>query len=269
MNQELSAASIWVLKKYSVLEKNLEKNLETYELAHSINNLYHFLWDDYANWYVEYLKTEPAQKPFAKELFRQFVVTLYPYSPFETEALWKEFFGEEKLLAFEIKDPNWTQNQLDDQKDLEISAEFEIIVNFISNLRSLRGLFAIDPVNLIQIFTSSETLLKYSQFIKLAGRTELINEENNNLYSVSTVFYNYSINILSYIKDLTKETEKTQKQILNLEKQIGSLEIQLQNPNFLENAEKVVVEEKNQDLNTRKLELAEQKSKLEFLSKIT
>lgn len=263
----LSSASIWILKKYIELENNLDKHIANYEIAHSVDGLYKFLWDDFADWYVEYLKIDSTQIPFAKELFRQYIITLSPYSPFETEALWKEFFGEARVLAFEVKDQNWSKQVLEkssDENSLK-NNEFDIVISFIQNLRSLRGLFAIDPVNLIEIYTTNDILLKYVEFIKLVGRGEIINGDKNELYIVKTSDYTYFLDIFAYIKDKESEIKRTQKIVVDLQRQIEALESQLKNEKFLANAEPEIVAEKQQSLVDRRLELEQQQGKLKVL----
>jgi valyl-tRNA synthetase len=272
----LSSASFWILAKYYQLEKSLETNLQSYELAHSVGAIYKFLWDDYANWYVEFLKTSEPDMAFAKELFKQFTVTCSPYCPFETEVLWKEYFGETELLASKIKDFDWTAKALElyfnypDIENLEKDsryAEFESIISFISSIRSLKGLFAIDPVVQVQIYSISELLLKYLGYIKLLARAEINNEPKPTLYEVKTNNFTYQIDILSYIKDKDFEINRTNKLVENLNKQIAGLESQLANEKFVANAEPEVIEEKRTDLIARKMELQEQGNKLEFLRK--
>ena len=90
----LSPASLWILKKFITLENNLNLAIAEYDIAHAIDELYKFLWNDFADWYVEYLKTDSLDLAFAKELYKNFVVLLSPYAPFETEVLWKEFFKQ-------------------------------------------------------------------------------------------------------------------------------------------------------------------------------
>ena len=272
MNQvvynDLSPASIWIFKKYLELEQVLEQGLNDYELAHSIDALYKFLWDYYADWYVEYLKTDDSQLAFSKELFRQYVISLAPYSPFETEALWQEHFGEKTLLATEIKDRNWSKQVLQSLgNNLESATEFETVLDFVQNLRSLRGLFAIDPVNLMQIYTKNEILNKYIGFIKLVGRGEIVNESKPDLYNVKTANLDYSVDIFEYIKDVQAEISRTNKIVADLEKQIMGLESQLNNQKFIENAESEIIDEKKQNLADRKLELEQQKTKMEILNK--
>ncbi len=264
--EQLSPASIWILEKYVNLEKVLDERLEDYELAHSVDALYKFLWDYFADWYVEYLKTDESQLGFAKQLFRQYIITLSPYMPFETEALWEKFFKEKQILAFEAKDSNWAKNLLAKLNQENQSNEFENVVDFVENFRSLRGLFAIDPGNLIEVYTQDSILLKYTNFVRLLCKAELVNEQKPDLFAVKTQNYQYNLDILSYIKDKQAEIQRTNKLITDLEKQISQLEAQLSNQKFLDNADPEIIEEKKQDLSSRKIELKQQQNKLEWLN---
>ncbi len=285
----ISNASFWILTKYHQLENKLSESNSRYELTHSVEAIYKFLWDNYADWYVEYLKTDTDQIPFAKTLFKQFIITASPYCPFETEALWQNFFGETTLLATEVKDFEWTTKAFAIHFDVKSSpylgggnevdggsleleknpkyVEFQTVVEFIQNLRSTRGLFAIDPANLVQIFTKDQALLRYNEFIKMIAKTEIIDSNKTDLYSVQNGTINYSIDILGYIKDKQTEIVRTNKIIEDLKKQISVQEGKLNNPKFVENAEPEVILETKEAIEKRTSELNEQKAKLEFLSR--
>ncbi|MEM1311875.1 MAG: class I tRNA ligase family protein [Patescibacteria group bacterium] len=264
---ELKSASVWIFRKYLDLEKILDDSLESYELSHSVDSLYKFLWDYYANWYVEYLKTDDTQLNFSKELFKQYIVTLSPYLPFETEVLWSEFFKETTLLAKEIKDYNWSKHVLELlNKNLDKADEFENVIQFIESLRSMRGLFAIDPANYIQLFSTDSVLNQYSEFIKLVGRAEIVNQERENLYTIHSGQIVCTVNIFEYIKDRQAEIVRTQKIIKSLSKQIVSLETQLNNQKFIEKAESEVIQEKRQSLTDRQMDLKQQEDKLKVLN---
>jgi valyl-tRNA synthetase len=270
----LSNTSFWILTKYYLLEKQLKESNSKYELAHSIEAIYKFLWDNYADWYVEYLKTDESQIEFAKSLFKQFTITASPYCPFETEALWKDFFGQTTLLANELKDFGWSKNafsvyfEINDLANLESNPkyqEFESIVSFVQNLRSTRGLFAIDPAAFVQIYSKDKNLIKYSSFIKLIAKTEVIQENKENLYSVQANNLSYSLDILSYIKDKPTEIARTNKIIIDLQKQLAGLEVKLANPKFVENAEPEALIESKSALKLRGQEINQQLVKLAFL----
>ncbi len=259
---ELAPASQWILQRYISLEEELAINLEKYTLGHSIDELYKFLWDSYADWYVEYLKTDDMQKEFAKQLFTQFVITLHPYMPFETEALWTEFADQDTLLAKELKDANWS-------KSFEINPqavqEFQNIIDVITSLRSLRGLFAIDPATKLEVNSNSKELATYKEYLNLLGRTT-IQEGEELSYKLEQGRIKFSIDILSYIPDVEVEKNRTNKNIQALEKQIFGLDKKLTNSKFLENATEEVIEESKANLYSRKQELMEQQQKLQLFN---
>jgi valyl-tRNA synthetase len=272
----MNSANYWILVNYYFLEEDLDNNLKSYELSHSVNSIYKFLWDSYANWYVEYLKTaNEEESKFAKELYRQFIISISPYCPFEAEALWKEFFGENELLAGYIKDKEWSKkalsiyfgkNDFDSLKSDSRYTNFDDVTVFVSQMRSVRGLFAIDPALPIEVYCQNKTLIEYSSFIKLVSKIIIVDNTKEGLYSTESEKFSYQIDILKYIKDIPKEQERTSKIILSLQKQIAGLESQLSNQSFIQNAEPEVVLEKKQDLVSRQVELREQDHKLKFLS---
>lgn len=275
----MTSASFWILTKYFELETNLESNLLSYELGHNINLIYKFLWDYYADWYIEFLKTQDLKElEFGKQLFQQFVITISPYCPFETEALWSQFFGQKAILASHLKDSQWSTKAFNlyfEQYDLSNLyhdsryREFDSIVSFVSELRSLRGLFGIDPQLAVEVLSKSPVLFKYQKFISQLAKAKISITENKSLYEVKNNHFAYHIDILKYITDLEHEKKRTNKIILDLDKQIKALEKQLSNQQFVQNAELEIIEEKKQNLKNRNLEILQQQSKLDFFASRT
>jgi valyl-tRNA synthetase len=264
-SSQLSAPSIWILKKFISLQQNLKSSVAEYDIAHAIDDLYKFLWNDYADWYVEYLKTDATDLLFAKELYKQYVLLLSPYSPFETQALWQDFFGESNPIAFEVVNENWPVEILENQNNNSSSEEFESIVSFIQSIRSQKGLFGLDPATQIEVYSTSEILSKYHDLIFKMSRSKIISQEKTTLYNVRLDGFEYSLDINDLVKDKPLELNRTQKIILDLEKQVSQLENQLSNQGFLDSAEEEVILEKKEQLQTRNNEIQLQKDKLEFL----
>ena len=264
MNTEftnLKTSSKWILEKYIQLEEILENSAQNFEFAQSVEAIYSFLWDDYADWFVEYLKTDESQIIFAKELFRQFTITASPYIPFETEALWVEFFGQNELLAFELKDQNWSQNVLVQNMQID-SNKFVQVVEIITQLRSIKGLFGLDPVTRLEIFCDQEWLLDFDKFLKVTAKVDLNIEKKTGLYTFEVEQNHISLDILKYIKDKKAETDRTNKLMENLSKQISALQNQLKNESFLQKADPEIILDKKSDLAQRQKEMEAQKNKL-------
>jgi valyl-tRNA synthetase len=235
-------------------------------LAHSVDALYRFLWDYYADWYVEYLKTDSTSIPFAKELFKQYIALLYPYAPHECEALWREFFHEDTLLAFAVYDASWSSSfELGEARKVE---EFEAVVDSITNLRSIRGLFGINPGTSIELHTDLDALNTYAQFIALTAKTSVVMGSKTGLYEVinRTGAVIGGIDVLKYISDMTAEIERTRSAIGQHEKNRDLIQGQLNNSQFLEKAAAEVVQEKRDQLLSEIAAIEKQMQKLAFLT---
>jgi valyl-tRNA synthetase len=262
--QEICPASQWILKKYFHLLSQLDLHLEDFELAHSITELQKFLWNDYANTYIEYIKTDKTDIGFAKELFSQYIIRLSPYMPFETQAIW-ESMGPEKPLLANIKiDPNFGKTL-----NIHNAGDFEIVIDVINKLRSLRGLYNIDPAEKIEIFCESELLKKYQNYLLLVSKSKLIQQTKTNLFDIK-INENITLNfdLKSKIISKDKQIQKTDKTIIDLNKQITRLQSKIQNPRFLENATSEIIQSSRNDLIQRKIDLQNQNEKLAILQSL-
>jgi valyl-tRNA synthetase len=233
-------------------------------LNQAIDGIYRFLWDDYADWYVEYLKTDPTQLVFAKELYKQFVISASPFCPFECEVLWKDFFGETDLLASYVKDKEWSDRMLKsflveqelakiptaaDNTENPIYLEFESVIKTISSIRSTKGLFGLDPVTSFEIYCYNPKVEKDQKYIQNMARVQVIIESKTELYCVKNGEFEYSLDIFAILKDLPAEIARTNKNIESLQKQINGLESRLNNPDFISKAEPENIQECKQNPN--------------------
>ena len=199
-------------------------------------------------------------------MFIQFIITVSPFLPFETEVLWQKFLAQKTTLSLQLKDITWLKT-LWDQQPLasQLAEEFASIISFVDSLRSTRGLFAIDPSRFIEIQSDSELLNKYRDFVKLMVRAEIVPVRQEKLYWVDSPNYSYGLSIFNYIIDPNTELARTKKIILDLEKQTQALQQQLANPNFLNSASPEIIAEKQNQLQQRQTELNQQLNKLDFL----
>ncbi len=264
--QKISPASQWILNKYKDLSQQLDNNFASYNLASSVDLIYRFLWDDYASWYLEYLKTDKTDIIFAAQLFREFIVLISPYIPFESQVLWVEFLKQSGLIAWQTVDTTWLLNASTLIKKTEAS-QFELVVEHINQVRSFKGLFGIDPHLAISIRSTSNLLNTYRPYLKLLAKIDLIKSAPKNGDLILEIGLDqYGLNILDYIKDKPSEILKTKKQIEIIQKVIDTINNQLKNAQFIERAEQEVIDQKRQDLADRFEDLKKQADKLRILS---
>lgn len=83
-----TAADHWIVHRLQQTIGSSADDLENYRFAEAYERLYHFVWDDLADWYIEASKAAP-NKPLLARLLEDTLVLLHPFAPFVTETIWQ------------------------------------------------------------------------------------------------------------------------------------------------------------------------------------
>lgn len=90
-------ADHWILQQLNSTSKKTGKLIEDYRFAEAYELVYHTIWDDVADWYIETSKTTPNTSVLAYVL--ETILTLaHPFAPFVTETIWQTLEWEKSLL---------------------------------------------------------------------------------------------------------------------------------------------------------------------------
>ncbi|MFP5022203.1 valine--tRNA ligase [Pseudonocardia phyllosphaerae] len=99
-------ADRWILGRLAEVRAETDELLEAYQFAKATEGLYHFAWDELADWYVELAKTQlddPATAPGTKAVLGHVLDALlrllHPITPFVTEVLWTALTGGETVVT--------------------------------------------------------------------------------------------------------------------------------------------------------------------------
>src|SRR5690606_13176338 len=119
-----TAADHWIL---SILQQSTEKigtDLEAYRFSEAYDTLYHTVWDDFADWYIEASKSHPNHAMLAHCL--EVILTLaHPFAPFVTETIWQTMTQDDNLLM-SAKLPKVAKCDQDKASDFEAVKELVI-----------------------------------------------------------------------------------------------------------------------------------------------
>jgi len=93
---ELSAVDRWILSRLSTVTEQVDAGYEDYQFAKTTETLYHFVWDEVCDWYLELAKLPLAEGGRRAEVTQRVLGEvldvvlrlLHPVAPFVTEALW-------------------------------------------------------------------------------------------------------------------------------------------------------------------------------------
>ncbi|MEK7637504.1 MAG: valine--tRNA ligase [Patescibacteria group bacterium] len=93
-----SLADRWILGKSQQLIKNVTRGLDKLDFSAAGQNLYDFLWHDFADWYLEVSKVR-KNVGLLYVVLDNYLRLLHPFMPFITEQLWSRLYPDRLLLV--------------------------------------------------------------------------------------------------------------------------------------------------------------------------
>lgn len=93
-----SMADHWIIRQLSRAGETMEQQLAQYRFAEAAETLYHTVWDDVADWYIEAAKVE-QHADMQVWVLDTCLRLAHPFAPFVTETIWQSLSWHNDLLA--------------------------------------------------------------------------------------------------------------------------------------------------------------------------
>jgi valyl-tRNA synthetase len=251
----------WIFYRYTETQNKVLKNLESFKFNLVISELYHFIWNDFCDLYIElsknYLKDEEMKKEISGNfnyIFKNSLNLINPIIPFITEKIAKELGYIKNSFFDELID-----------RDVKFNHNKDIIIEFTK---------FIDLIKKIRIELNGEKPEKFKFFINSKKKIRWIDA---NLFLLNSIFkfikIEYALNssgndnnvlVVSGVRFLLEsqkndivDDESLRRKINHYQSEIEHFKKRLSNKNFLEKAPSKLVE-----LEKRKFEDAKKNLKL-------
>jgi len=115
----LSPADHWIVEKAHIAIQSTTAHLNNYRFSEAGETVYHLLWHEFADCYIEYSKQSLNPQVLAYVL--DVILRLaHPFAPFVTEAIWQELPWTDTQLITE----HWPNTII--RTDAELSKPFEL-----------------------------------------------------------------------------------------------------------------------------------------------
>ncbi|MGB9893072.1 MAG: class I tRNA ligase family protein, partial [Candidatus Saccharicenans sp.] len=264
----LSLPNRWIRSRLVRVSRQLSASLKDYKFYEAAETIYHFIWHEFCDWYIEFIKPELRQgnkktQAVMEDTLEKIMRLLHPFMPFITEEIWHHLPGTGQSLL-EAEWPVLPEDWLDEEAELAMKFLQEIISE-IRTIRAENRLPVREKVNLW--ISGGQKNIKltepYEDAVKLLAGVETINyveELPSDKKLLKGVAGTTEIGILvARSIDLDQERERLEKELVRAKEDITKLEIRLNNPDFLGKAPAAVVE----DHRSRLAELKLKKEKLE------
>jgi valyl-tRNA synthetase len=276
----LGVAERWILSRLQVTCADVDTALEGFRFADAANAIWHFVWDELCDWYIELAKPDLHQSPDLTQdptkAARRHVVQgvlatvlettmrlLHPFAPFVTEEIWQKLPKLPRLpeslmiTVFPRADKAW--------QDEAAEAEMKVLQDVVGACRMLKNTYKIAPAQVaeIAIIATAEparaTLTRFKDVMERIARIKTTIDDNaavvhQRLAALETGLQSAKHVIgpelevvmpLAGLVDPVAERARIAKDIEKSKKEIAILDKKLGNADFVARApEEVVAEQK-------------------------
>ena len=251
-----STADHWIISRLNQAAETIERQVRDYRFAEAAETLYHTVWDDVADWYIEVSKVEQHNELSAYVLDTVLRLS-HPFAPFVTETIWQSLSWHDNLLAGELWPEQLPANEL-------MAAEFERLQQLVTEARYVMSelpgndkysilymddALVADNADLIQKLTNAKEVIHTDQArgLRLAssGRDAWLDLDADTLYEHQT---------------------KLEKRLAEAHANVRALEGRLSNESYVAKAPAELVEESKEQLREKQALIARLEAELEVLA---
>jgi len=242
-----SVADYWILQKLQQITEGIDDDIRSYRFSEACDTLYHFVWDDFADWYIEASKTELNLGLLAYAL-EAILKIAHPFAPFVTETIWQTLTWEDGTY---LASSRWPEIH---EADTAKASDFEQIKTVVTEARYLAKSLNVSKPKLCYSGNNTPLLEENAALIARLGKLSGVEKSEPTEQGIHLTETAYDcwldIDIDTGKKYLSELKIKRETQTKTLEQ----LKARLANKSYVDNApEKIVAQTKQQLEDTEKL----------------
>jgi valyl-tRNA synthetase len=154
-----SFADQWIMSRLNHTITLVNEALEQYRFDLAANHLYHFIWHEYCDWYLELIKPSlrNPESPEAAvtrgtllESFETLMRVLHPLMPFISEEIWQTLPHEGECLAlcaYPTASSTWHAST--------IEAQGNLLQQVVGSIRTARALLSVMPNKQVTVYCTA------------------------------------------------------------------------------------------------------------------
>ncbi|XGA96120.1 valine--tRNA ligase [Exiguobacterium acetylicum] len=254
---EKSLADKWILTRLQTTIDDVTRLSDKYEFGEAGRILYHFIWEDFCNWYIEMAKLPlNGEDEAAKQTTRSVLAytldrimrLMHPFMPFITEEIWQHLPHEGETITRAA----WPTREASLDFPEAVPA-FEAVQNVIRSVRNIRAEVSAPMSKQIQLFISTndarvqDDLSSNSSYLqKFTNASELRIEEQMPApeKAMSAIVTGAELFIpLADLINIEEEIARLNKELVKYTKEVERVEKKLNNPGFVGKAPAHVIDE--------------------------
>ena len=249
-------ADHWIIRQLNDAANNIAVRLEQYRFSEASETVYHTIWDDVADWYIESSKTA-INRPLLSWVLATSLKIAHPFAPFVTETIWQTLNYTDGILMREA----WPTPEKFDPIAAEQFEQLKLLV------AEGRWVIAELPGNKkYRLLYDNDSLIADNQdTIKHLMRLEAI-EHTDQPHGLRLAAANREAWLDIDSETLYQHQENLEIRLAEARQKLAGLKKRLENPTYVEKAPAHLVEETREQLAEQEKIITRLVSELEVIS---
>ena len=249
-------ADHWIIRQLNDAANNIAVRLEQYRFSEASETVYHTIWDDVADWYIESSKTA-INRPLLSWVLATSLKIAHPFAPFVTETIWQTLNYTDGILMRE----SWPTPEKFDPIAAEQFEQLKLLV------AEGRWVIAELPGNKkYRLLYGNDSLIADNQdTIKHLMRLEAI-EHTDQPRGLRLAAANREAWLDIDSETLYQHQENLEMRLAEARQKLAGLKKRLENPTYVEKAPAHLVEETREQLAEQEKIITRLVSELEVIS---
>ncbi len=259
----------WIIAETVATVQAIDLAMADLRFDAAANAIYHFVWDQFCDWYIELTKgaMDDETRAVAGWAFDQILVMLHPFMPFITEELWSLTGAR----ANELIVAQWPQALA--AVDRQAQAEIDWLIRLVSAIRTARTELNVPPGAKLPMVVSGAAedthrrLDRQGVALARLGRVESLSFGEPPAGGAAQIVVDEATFILPLegVIDIAAEKARLAKALASAEKERDGLGGRLSNASFVEKAKPEAVAKAREDHAEKTAEAERLKAALERL----
>ncbi|AMB96652.1 valine--tRNA ligase [Aerococcus urinae] len=250
----------WILTRLNETIAKVTDRFDAFEFGEAGRALYHFIWNDFCDWYIEMSKevlqgddeeAKHTTRSVLSYVLEQMLALLHPIMPFVTEEIWQHIPHQGNSIVT-AKYPEVDESQIHQ----EAARHMEALISFIRAIRTARNENNVAPskpiaihvkANSQEILTMLEENKEYiNRFanpseLEMALDTEVPDQAMTLFFSDGEIY----LPLAGFI-DIDEEIQRLEAELDKWASEVERVEKKLANQGFVNNAPADLVEKERQ-----------------------
>lgn len=244
-------ADHWILEKLQRTADSVADDLEHYRFAEAYDSVYHFVWDDFADWYLEASKAT-ENLPLLRFALESILAITHPFAPFVTETIWQTISEDKDALLATSSWPTFDSTPKPNKKAAE---RFESAKTLVTEIRGVHRALGLKESVLDHV--RSEAVESNAEVIRRMGRLIDLREVESS-HGLRLTGSNIEAWLDIEPEVAKRYADKLDEKRTEAAEAVARLEVRLSNANYVANAPEAVVAQ-------TRAQLAEAKQRLQAI----